>query len=405
MPVYVWQGRAEGVIQKGEMQAPTKSAVLARLRQMQIQPIPERVKQKGKFLDFLNIQLGGISTRDLVVFTRQLSTMIDAGLPLVRALEILSAQQPNKKFKDIITAVKESVEGGSTFADAMAKHPSAFNHLYVSLVRAGETGGVLDIVLHRLAVYLEKMDSIQRKIKGAMIYPAVVVGVAVLVLSIVIIFVVPVFAELFKDLGTTLPALTQGVVNLSAFIRLNILYILIALAALTFIITFTYKKSDRVKKMFDAFLLRLWLVGPLILKTVIARFCRTLATLTTGGIPILDGLEVTAKASGNRVTEEAILEARKAVSEGQTLAEPLSTRPKIFPPMVVQMIAVGEQTGALDEMLNKIADFYEEEVDIAVASLLSALEPLMIAFLGGVVGLIVVAMYLPMFKLVSTMSA
>lgn len=405
MAVYAWEGRAGGVIKKGEMEAPTKSAVLARLRLMQIQPIPDSVKQKGKFLDFLNIQFGGISTRDLVIFTRQLSTMIDAGLPLVRGLDILSAQQPNKMFKDIIIAVKESLEGGSTFADALAKHPIAFDKLYVSLVRAGETGGVLDVLLQRLAVYLEKIDSIKRKIKGAMIYPAVVIGVAILVLSIVIIFVVPVFADLFKDLGTTLPTLTQVVVNVSFFLRHNILYILIALAALTFIITFTYKKSDRVQKMFDAFLLRLWLVGPLILKTVVARFCRTLATLTTGGIPILDGLEVTAKASGNKVAEEAILEARKAVSEGQTLAEPLSTRPKIFPPMVVQMIAVGEQTGALDEMLNKIADFYEEEVDIAVASLLSALEPLMIAFLGGVVGVIVVAMYLPMFKLVSTMSA
>jgi type IV pilus assembly protein PilC len=237
-----------------------------------------------------------------------------------------------------------------------------------------------------------------------MIYPSIVIGVAILVLAIVIIFVVPVFAEMFKDMGTSLPALTQAVVDLSFFIRQNILYILIAIATIFFLTGFFYSKSYKVRKMFDAFLLKLWLIGPLMLKTIISRFCRTLATLTAGGIAILDGLEITAKASGNIITEEAIMDARKAVSEGQTLAEPLLTRPKLFPPMVVQMISVGEQTGALEDMLNKIADFYEEEVDIAVASLLSALEPLMITFLGATVGVIVVSMYLPMFKLISAMA-
>lgn len=223
-------------------------------------------------------------------------------------------------------------------------------------------------------------------------------------LSIVIIFVVPVFAEMFKDLGTTLPKLTQIVVDVSYFMRHNILYILMALAAIVFLVVSSYRRSFRLRRLFDAFLLRTWLIGPLIMKTVIARFCRTLATLTSGGIAILDGLDITARASGNLITEEAILEARKAVSEGQTLAEPLSMRPKLFPPMVVQMIAVGEQTGALDDMLNKIADFYEEEVDIAVAALLSALEPLLVTFLGATVGLIVISMYLPMFKLISVMA-
>lgn len=403
MPVFVWEGRFGGTIKKGEMDAPSRSAVLARLRQMQIQPIPNRIKEKGKLFG-LNITFGSISTRDLVIFTRQLSTMIDAGLPLVRGLDIIASQHPNLKFKQIIVRVKEDVEAGSTFADSLAKHPKVFSNLYTQLIKAGETGGVLDVILQRLASYLEKMDSIKRKIKGAMVYPSIVISVAIMVLAIVIIFVVPVFAEMFKDMGTTLPALTQLVVDISFFTRHNILYILIAIAAIFFLIGFSYSKSYKVRRLFDSFLLKLWLVGPLLLKTVIARFCRTLATLTAGGIAILDGLEITAKASGNIITEEAILEARKGISEGQTLAEPLMARPKLFPPMVVQMISVGEQTGALEDMLNKIADFYEEEVDIAVASLLSALEPIMITVLGATVGVIVVSMYLPMFKLVSTMA-
>ena len=403
MPVFVWEGRLGGAIKKGEMDAPSRSAVLARLRQMQIQPIPNRIREKGKLFG-LNFSLGGVSTRDLVIFTRQLSTMIDAGLPLVRGLDIIASQHPNPKFKQIIIKVKEDVEAGSTFADSLAKHPKVFSNLYTQLIKAGETGGVLDVILQRLANYLEKMDSIKRKIKGAMIYPAIVISVAVMVLAIVIIFVVPVFAEMFKDMGTTLPGLTQLVVDISFFTRHNILYILIAIAAIFFLAGFAYNRSYKVRRLFDAFLLKLWLVGPLMLKTIIARFCRTLATLTAGGIAILDGLEITAKASGNIITEEAILEARKGVSEGQTLAEPLIARPKLFPPMVVQMISVGEQTGALEDMLNKIADFYEEEVDIAVASLLSALEPIMITVLGATVGVIVVSMYLPMFKLVATMA-
>ncbi|MFI5322246.1 MAG: type II secretion system F family protein [Thermodesulfobacteriota bacterium] len=403
MPVFVWHGKMGGAIKKGEMEAPSKSAVLARLRQMQIQPIPNRIKEKGKLFG-LDFAFGSVSTRDLVIFTRQLSTMIDAGLPLVRSLDIIASQHQNKKFKQIINRVKEDVEAGSTFADSLAKHPKVFSNLYAQLIKAGEAGGVMDVMLQRLASYLEKMDSIKRKIKGAMIYPAIVISVSVLVLAIVIIFVVPVFAEMFKDMGTKLPTLTQVVVDISYFVRQNILYILIVIAMMFFLIGFIYNKSFRARRIFDAFLLKLWLVGPLMLKTIIARFCRTLATLTAGGIAILDGLEITAKASGNIITQEAIIEARKGVSEGQTLAEPLATWPKLFPPMVVQMISVGEQTGALEDMLNKIADFYEEEVDIAVASLLSAMEPIMITVLGATVGVIVVSMYLPMFKLISAMS-
>lgn len=403
MAVYVWQGRLRGKIEKGEMEAPSRSAVLARLRGMQIQPIPEKIKEKSSILN-MNIAFGGIPTRDLVVFTRQLSTMIDAGLPLVRSLEVIREQQPNPVFKDIIGKVKEDVEGGATFADALEKHPKAFDTLYSNLARAGESGGVLDVVLQRLAVYLEKVEGIKRRVKGAMIYPAVVISVAIIVLAVIMIFVVPTFAELFKDLGTTLPSLTQVIVDVSDWLQSNIIYILIAIVIMVMSVSALYRKSLKARRLFDGFLLKVWLVGTLILKTVIARFCRTLATLTAGGLPILDGLEITAKASGNVVVEEAILDARKSVSEGQLLAEPLATRPKIFPPMVVQMISVGEQTGNLDDMLNKIADFYEDEVDVAVAALMSALEPAMIFFLGCTVGIIVVAMYLPMFKLVATMA-
>ncbi len=403
MAVYVWQGRLKGKIEKGEMEAPSRSAVLARLRGMQISPIPDKIKEKSSIFD-INITFGGIPTRDLVVFTRQLSTMIDAGLPLVRSLEVIREQQPNAAFKVIIGKVKEDVEGGSSFADALEKHPKAFDSLFANLARAGEAAGVLDVVLQRLAIYLEKMDGIKRRIKGAMIYPAVVISVAVIVLAVIMIFVVPTFAELFKDLGTTLPSLTLVIVNVSTWLKSNIIYLLIAIVLTVIGISSLYSKSLKARRLMDGFLLKLWLVGNLLLKTVIARFCRTLATLTSGGLPILDGLEITAKSAGNIVVEEAIMDARKSVSEGQLLAEPLATRPKIFPPMVVQMISVGEQTGNLDDMLDKIADFYEDEVDVAVAAMLSALEPAMIFFLGCTVGVIVVAMYLPMFKLVATMA-
>ncbi len=403
MPVFTWEGRVGNRIQKGEMEAPNKSAVLARLRQMRIQPIPSKIKEKRSILN-MEITLGGVPKKDIVVFTRQLATMINAGLSLVRSLDILASQQKNKKFKNILIQVKESVESGSTFGDALAKHPDVFSRLFVSLIRAGETGGVLDVVLKRLADYLEKMESIKRKIKGALVYPAIVIAVAVIVLSIVLIFVVPVFAEMFKDMGTTLPSLTQLIVDVSGFMRRNILYILASLAVLWFLIVLLYKRSSRVRRLFDAFLLKMWLIGDLIKKTAIARFCRTLATMIAGGIPILDALQITSETSGNKVIEEAVLRVRKEVSEGQMLAEPLKKEPNIFPPMVTQMIAAGEQTGALDEMLNKIADFYEDEVDVAVSVLMSALEPVMIVVLGGTVGVIVVSMYLPMFKLVSALA-
>jgi len=393
-------------LQKGEIVAPNKTAVITRLRQMRITPIPEKIREKGKLFDLGAVldNLRQVTIKELVVFTRQLSTMIDAGLPLVRSLDILAAQEPNPKFKRILTSVKETVEGGATFADALAKHPSVFDTLYVNLVKAGEAGGVLDTILRRLAVFLEKMESIKRRIKGSMVYPAVVITVAIVVISIIMIYVVPTFQNLFKDLGTDLPGITLAVLGISRFMKNNIVYILAASAITAILLGLAYRRTYRGRKIIDAMILRVPLVGDLTLKTVIARFCRTLSTLVAGGVSILEALEITAKASGNLVTEETILEARKAVSEGTTLAEPLANHPRIFPPLVVQMIAVGEQTGALDEMLNKIADFYEDEVDTAVATLLAALEPTMIAVLGGTVGVIVVAMYMPMFKLISTMA-
>ena len=406
MPVFIWEGRVGDEIQKGEMEAPSKYAVIVRLRRMHIRPIPDTIKiKKSSFLQF-KFEIGGrIQNKDIVVFTRQLSTMIDSGLSIVNSLDILANQQPNKRFKRVVISVKQEIEGGSNFAEALDKHPDVFSSLYVNLVRSGEVGGALNSILERLADYMEKSESIKRKIKGATVYPAIVITVAVSVLTIVLVFVVPVFAEMFKDMGTTLPALTQLIVDMSNFMRDNIIPITIVVVATWLLITTIHKRSLKVRKAIDAFILKIAFVGTLVQKIAIARFCRTLATLTAGGISIMDGLEVASKTSGNLVIEEVILDAREAVSKGLTIAEPLLKSPKVFPPMVSQMVRVGEETGALDKMLDKIADFYEDEVDTAVSGLIAAMEPIMIVFLGGTVGIIVVAMYLPMFKLISTLGA
>lgn len=407
MPVYVWEGRLKGRMQKGEIDAPSRSAVITRLRQMRVTPIPGKIKVKGSLFDmkiFSEGIGGGPNTKDLVVFTRQLSVMIDAGLPLVRSIDILAQQQTKPKFKKILIQVKETVEGGSTFAEALGRHPKVFDSLYYNLVRAGEAGGVLDVILQRLATFLEKIEAIKRQIKGAMIYPAVVITVAIIVISIIMIFVVPTFSSMFKDMGASLPGITQFVITLSNFMKGNIVFILMAIAATYALLLLLYRRSYRVRKLVDAMILKLPIIGSLTLKTVLARFCRTLATLTAGGVNILESLDITARATANIITEEAILRARKDISEGKTLAEPLAAEPAIFPSLVVQMIAVGEQTGALDEMLNKIADFYEDEVDTAVQALLQAMEPIMITILGATVGFIVIAMYMPMFKMISELS-
>jgi len=343
---------------------------------------------------------GKVKDKDIVVFTRQFATMIDAGLPLVQALEILSTQVENKSFGKVLAQVKIDVESGSTYADALKKHPRVFSELYANMVAAGEAGGILDTILNRLAAYIEKAMKLKKKVKGAMVYPAVVSSIAVLVIAVIMIFVVPTFAKMFTALGGTLPLPTRIVMNLSNFIA-GIGGLLVAgaiVAIVVFIVQF--RRTEKGQHITDKILLRLPIFGMLINKVAVAKFTRTLGTLVSSGVPILDGLEITAKTSGNKVIEYAIMEVRKGVMGGKTLAEPI-TKAKVFPPMVTHMIAVGESTGALDAMLGKIADFYDDEVDAAVSNLTAMMEPMLMVFLGGAVGFIVVSMYLPIFKLIT----
>ncbi len=402
MPIYKWEGKIrDGSVKKGTMEAANEAVVTAQLRGQKI--MPTKIK---KSLGAIEIKIPGmkpkVTTKDLVVFTRQFATMIDAGLPLVQCLEILSSQNENPTFKEIIGAVKEDVESGNTFADALAKHPKAFDRLYVNLVNAGEMGGILDTILNRLAAYIEKAMNLRKKVKGAMVYPATVVGVAVIVVSIILIFVIPVFQQMFGGMGKSLPAPTLMVIAMSDFLKKYFLFIIIAF----FVLVGTMKRIYRTEKgrmAFDKMFLKLPIFGDLIRKVAVAKFTRTLGTLISSGVPILEGLEVVAKTAGNAVVEQAVLRTRDSISEGRTIAEPLKET-KVFPPMVVQMIAVGEATGALDQMLNKIADFYDTEVDEAVGALTSAIEPLLMVFLGGTIGGIVIAMYLPVFSMAGAMS-
>ena len=342
-----------------------------------------------------------IKQRDVVIFTRQFATMIDAGLPILQCLQILGAQTDSKPFRKIINAVKDDVESGATLAESMAKHPDAFTDLYTSLVRAGEIGGILDTILTRLAAYLEKAARLKSKIKGAMIYPACIVGAAILVTAILLVWVIPVFGEVFSSFGAALPAPTQFVINLSRFTIAHIWFLAAIPIAAGLAIRYAYK-TDAGQLTIDRIMLRVPVFGVLLRKSAVARVTRTLATLVSSGVPILDALTITARTAGNKVVEGAIVVARTSISNGRTIAEPL-IESKVFPPMVCQMIAVGETTGALDTMLTKIADFYEDEVDNAVANLMAMLEPMVILVLGVVIGGLVVSMYLPIFKLGSVM--
>lgn len=402
MAKFAWEGKNRtGKVQKGTMEAPDEAAVIAALRRQGI--MPSSVKERGKGLD-MEIKLPGfepkVTTKDLVVFTRQFATMIDAGLPLVQCLDILSRQQDNKTFKKILTEVKESVESGSTFADALAKHPKAFDELYVNLVAAGEVGGILDTILNRLAAYIEKAMKLKKQVKSAMTYPATVVGIATIVVAVILIFVIPQFEKMFRDFGGELPAATQFVISLSNFVVDYALVIFIAIVVLIFAIKKIYA-TKKGRERIDDLLLKLPVFGILIRKVSVAKFTRTLGTMISSGVPILDGLDITAKTAGNKTVERAIYQVRASISEGKTIAEPLE-KSGVFPPMVCQMIAVGEQSGAIDTMLNKIADFYDDEVDYAVANLTSMMEPLLMLFLGTTVGGLVIAMYLPIFKLAGT---
>ncbi len=402
MAKFAWQGTTRsGQVMKGEMEAPNERAVQAQLRRQGISP--GTIKERGKGLD-MEIKIPGlkqkVTTKDLVVFTRQFATMIDAGLPLVQCLDILGKQQDNKTFKSVLVQVKEDVESGSTFADALKKHPQAFDELYVNLVAAGEVGGILDTILNRLAAYIEKAMKLKKKVKSAMTYPATIVGIAVIVIAVILVFVIPSFEKMFADFGSELPMPTQVVINLSNFIQSYILVIIGVIIVGIWILKRIYRTPQGRLRM-DALFLRLPIMGVLIRKVAVAKFTRTLGTMISSGVPILDGLDIVAKTAGNKIVENAIYRVAQSISEGKTIAEPLE-KSGVFPPMVCQMIAVGEQSGSIDTMLNKIADFYDDEVDDAVGNLTAMMEPLLMLFLGTTVGGLVIAMYLPIFKIAGT---
>ena len=401
MPVFIWKGvNRKGKKKKGELEAENENIVRLTLKRQGIEN--PRIKPKPKDL-FENIKFlqPRVTEKDIVVMTRQFATMIDAGLPLVQCLEILYSQQDNRTFKKILKDIKEDVEGGSTFADALKQHPEVFDDLFVNLVAAGEVGGILDIILNRLAAYIEKAAKLKKKVKGAMTYPIVVLLIAVLVVAIILIFVIPVFQSMFADFGKALPVPTQIVVNISFFVKTYILYMMVAVGVLIFAFRRFYR-TERGRALVDQMVLKLPVFGMLIRKVAVAKFTRTLGTMISSGVPILDSLEIVAATAGNKTIEMAIRETRQSISEGRTIAEPLADS-EVFPSMVVQMISVGEATGALDTMLGKIADFYDDEVDAAVEALTAMLEPFMMVFLGGTIGGLVVSMYLPVFQMAGAM--
>jgi type IV pilus assembly protein PilC len=390
MPNFQWQGKTrDGTVRSGD-------AAIAQLKaqNVMVTSVKAQSKDLAEYLPFLK---AGVTTRDLVIFTRQFATMIDAGLPLVQCLEILGSQSENKTFKQILLACKSDVENGSTFADALAKHPKAFDRLFVNLIAAGEVGGILDTILNRLAVYLEKADKLKRMVKGAMVYPISVTVIAVGVVVVMLVKVIPVFEKMFQDFGGTLPTPTQIVIDLSHLMQAYILHAGVLLALVVFALRQIYR-TEQGRLFFDTFFLKTPVFGPLIKKVAVARFSRTLSTLLTSGVSILEALDLVGRTAGNVVVQREILTTKNSIAEGKTIAEPLRNS-KVFPGMVVQMVAVGEQTGAMDNMLGKIADFYEDEVDAAVAAMTSLLEPMMMVILGGAVGGLLVAMYLPIFKI------
>jgi type IV pilus assembly protein PilC len=396
LPVYRWTGKTkQGEVRSGEMEAADDGAVRSRLAQMGIDPT--KVRKKPKEIHIKIPGMGGVTTKDILVFTRQFSVMIDAGLPLVQALDIIASQADNPAFRSTLFAVKVKVESGSTFADALADHPKVFDELFVQLVRAGEIGGILDTILQRLGAYIEKNEKLKRRVKGAMVYPSIVLTVAVGVTVVLLAFVTPTFEKMFKDFGGAMPAPTQFLINLSHGLTEN-WYWFVGVPIVLVVLFKLFTNNPRGKELWHAFVLKAPLFGPLARKVAVARFTRTLGTMLSSGVPILDALEIVAKSAGNRIIEKGILYVRARISEGKNIAGPLAET-KVFPAMVVQMIGVGEATGAMDTMLNKIADFYDDEVDVAVAALTSMIEPLMMVFLGGVVGGFLVAMYLPIFSI------
>lgn len=397
MAIFIWTGTDRaGKKQKGEIEAENVSVArqMVLRKGINVKDIKPKPKNISEYIPAL---AGKIKEKDIVIFVRQFATMIDAGLPLVQCLEILQEQQSNANFKRVIQQVKKDVEEGSTLSDAIKKHPKVFDHLFHNLVAAGEVGGILDVILNRLAAYIEKIAKLKKKVKGAMTYPAIVIAIAVIVVVVILIYVIPVFAQLFRDAGAKLPSMTVLVMDASDFTKNYFHWMILALIAAGIALR-QFRKSPQGKAAIDRMILRAPVFGMLIRKVAVARFTRTLGTMLSSGVPILDGLDVVASTAGNSVVEKAIRTARSSISEGRPIAEPLAET-GVFPPMVTQMIAVGEATGALDTMLGKIADFYDDEVDAAVDALTSLLEPMLILFLGITIGGLLVAMYLPIFQL------
>jgi len=395
MPSFTYTARAlNGELKTATIDASSREDVVAQLRRQRLTvvKVDEEAKRKKP-------RAGGIKMRDIVIFTRQFSTMINSGLPLVQALDILAKQSENKTLQDVTRAVVFDVESGHTVADALRKHPKAFNDLYVNMVAAGEAGGILDTILMRLAVFMEKNDALVRKVKGAMIYPAVIMAVAAIAITVLLIFVIPVFENMFGSVGLALPLPTRIVIGLSHALK-SYWYVVVGIIGGSVYALKTYYATPNGKLTIDRTMLKAPVLGDVLRKSAVSRFTRTLGTLISSGVSILDGLEITAKTAGNQVVHNAVMESRQSIAGGETIAAPLE-KSKVFPPMVISMIAVGEQTGGLDEMLSKIADFYDEEVDVAVSALLSLMEPAMIVVLGVIVGGMVIAMYLPIFDMMN----
>jgi type IV pilus assembly protein PilC len=397
MPVYAWKGiNSYGEKRKGKIESVDEAGARAQLKRMRIdvKVCKEAPKDLFENVDFFQPKVTG---KDLVIFTRQLSTMIDAGLPLVQSLQILSKQQENPTFKKMLLTIQSDVETGNTLADAMRKHPKAFDSLYANMIEAGEVGGILDTILSRLAAFMEKSMALQKKIKGAMTYPAICLGISLVILVVILIFVIPVFESMFADFGAALPVPTQIVVNMSNSFKSNFIWLFLGIAGVVFLFKKIYA-TEKGEIKIDAIMLKLPVIGSLIRRVAVAKFTRTMSTMLQSGVPILDALTVVGKTAGNKVIEIAVFRVRDAIAEGRAIAEPLEET-GVFPNMVVQMINVGEQVGALDTMMEKIADFYDEEVDQAVENLTAMIEPFMMVFLGGMIGGLVIAMYLPIFEI------
>ena len=400
MPVFLWEGKTrKDEVRKGEMEAVDDLAVRGLLRRQGYKSIEVRKKPKD-LLEYLPFLQGRIKEKNIVVFCRIFSTMINAGLPLIQCLDLLSQQEENKIFAKIIQSIKEDIEGGTSLTDALKKYPKVFDDLFVNLIAAGEAGGMLDIILGRLSNYLEKAMKLKKRVKGAMTYPAAVLFISLGVVALLLLKVIPVFQKMFEGMGSALPGPTMMLITASEFTQ-SYFYIIIMIMVAIYIAFNRFYKTEKGRWLVDSLVLKAPVFGPLLKKVAVAKFSRTLSTMMSSGVPILEGLNIVSKTSGNKVVEDALLKTRQSISEGRTIAEPLAET-GIFPAMVVQMIAVGEATGALDTMLTKIADFYDDEVDVAVDAMTALLEPIMMVFLGVVVGGMIVAMYLPIFKLAST---